>query len=666
LKRKPNTMKKILYLIIVALLAAAVPAWGQNQTTNRTLGNIPDGWTVTVGGQEVPVTNGTAKITEGAHVTLTPPPANINRVKKVTLKDAPECRLIHLDTLTVDFVAQDCDTLTGELDADYPRQISIADGATVTLAGVTINGENFGGYTWAGITCEGDATIILKDDSVNMVKGFYETHPGIYVPVGKTLTIKGETTGTGSLYASSNGYGAGIGGGFKHSCGSIDIQGGNITATGGENAAGIGGGGVAYGNEIPSCGTVSISGGTITAQGGKSAAGIGSGNHGTCGAINISGGTITTQGGEKAAGIGSGKEASCGAITITTDVTQVTATKGENAPNSIGAGYSGSCGTVTIGGTVYWGPNTADPSTYEYKNGGNTYLAKSPLVYPTPIPTGAINGLFSVSSTKQVYFSQGNLKYDGSSWSFHTNQYDRVRTTNGYMLSYPMDLFCWGNVATPAYNGTSYVDGANDLSVSNGTDWGYNAISNGGNTVNSGWRTLTSSEWTWLLGSYDWGSTPNPGVNCRTSSTVNGVANARFAKAYLDTNSDGNGDVHGIIIFPDSYTHPDGVAAPTGINTVVNTSWNANKYNATDWGKMQTAGAVFLPAAGNRSVDYVGYVSANQATGAYWSSTYDETTDEFGDYNNAYYFLFEDGSLYPDDSNLRSNGYSVRLVKDAQ
>ena len=82
-------------------------------------------------------------------------------------------------------------------------KISIADGATVTLDGVTINGENSLDYKWAGITCEGDATIILKDGSTNTVKGFYEDYPGIHVPSEMTLTIKGETAGTGSLEAST-------------------------------------------------------------------------------------------------------------------------------------------------------------------------------------------------------------------------------------------------------------------------------------------------------------------------------------------------------------------------------------------------------------------------------------------------------------------------------
>ena len=192
-----------------------------------------------------------------------------------------------LSTLTAAYTAQDGDILTGTLGSNV--KISIADGASVTLKDVTINGVNNTSYKWAGITCLGDATITLE--GTNTVKGFHEYYPGIHVPEGKTLTIQGE----GSLNASENGYSAGIGGGDKLSCGNIVINGGTVTATGGDYAAGIGG-------VEGSCGAITISGGTVTATGGYRGAGIGSGNYGSCGAITISGGTVTATGGGDGAG----------------------------------------------------------------------------------------------------------------------------------------------------------------------------------------------------------------------------------------------------------------------------------------------------------------------------------------------------------------------------
>ena len=247
-------------------------------------------------------------------------------------------------------------TITGTLSANV--KISIDPGATVTLDNVSIIGTN--DVYYAGLTCLGDATIILKDGSTNFIKGFFENYPGIEVPPGSTLTIKGGVAGTGSLNASSNGYAPGIGGGYDRDCGNIEIQGGHITAIGGSTAAAIGAGCDA------GCGTITISGGNIIATGGNYGAGIGGGytNVDTCGPITIYGGTIEATGGINAAGIGGGRDGVCYAITITTGVTSVTATKGTDAPNSIGAGYNGSCGTVTIGG-VETGPITTSPFVYK-------------------------------------------------------------------------------------------------------------------------------------------------------------------------------------------------------------------------------------------------------------------------------------------------------------
>ena len=115
--------------------------------------------------------------------------------------------------------ATDGMTITGTLDVN--KKISIADGATVILHNVSINGTNGEYYEWAGITCLGDATIILS--GTNTVKGFHGDYPGIRAAAGKTLIING----TGSLMASSNGWGAGIGGGSGSglACGNIEILG---------------------------------------------------------------------------------------------------------------------------------------------------------------------------------------------------------------------------------------------------------------------------------------------------------------------------------------------------------------------------------------------------------------------------------------------------------
>ena len=236
------------------------------------------------------------------------------------------------------------------------------------------------------------------------------------------------------------------------------------------------------------------------------------------------------------------------------------------------------------------------------------------------VPDGAINGKFSVSSTKKVYFSKGNLRYASSKWSFFDNQYD-------YYTSYSADAwdhFGWSTSATTYGMSTS---SNNDDYSGDFVDWGA--------TMGAGWRTLTSDEWAYLL-------------KTRSASTVNGTENGRYAKAKVN-------DVGGVILFPDTYTHPDGVAAPTGVNATDEYGWEGNSYTAADWTKMESAGCVFLPAAGCR------YGSEMIGLGS--DGYYGSATPDGADY--AYRVKFNSGSLEPANSINRCLGCSVRLVQEA-
>ena len=199
----------------------------------------------------------------------------------------------NLSSLDADHTAQNGEILTGQLGVSH--KVSIAAGATVILKNVDINyGKTLTASSYAGITCEGNATLILVGDA-NEVKGFNDGYPGIFVPSGSTLTI----TGSGTLYANGHANAAGIGSGKDiieayRACGNIVIQGGTIWATGGSGAAAIGSGATANYVE-PQTGTPS----------------------------------------------------SCGNITIKNSVTHVYATKGAGA-ESIGSGQYSNCGTVTI------------------------------------------------------------------------------------------------------------------------------------------------------------------------------------------------------------------------------------------------------------------------------------------------------------------------------
>lgn len=284
----------------------------------------------------------------------------------------------NLSTVTTSVTAQDGTTITGTLANNV--KISIAAGATVTLDGASINANNaFTSGSYAGLTCNGSATIVLK--GANFVHAIAKNYPGIYIPADYTLTIQehadggsleatanlstaitnskaagigtGSSTGNGgdilieggTIYAQSVGSCAAIGAGDYKSCGTITITGGNVTVVG-SSAAGIGAGDGAGAN----CGDITISGGTVHATGGK--AGIGAGRFGDCGNITISGGNVTAVGGTYAggAGIGAGT-GNCGNILISGGVVHATSL---GSAAAIGAGAGGStyqngiCGTITI------------------------------------------------------------------------------------------------------------------------------------------------------------------------------------------------------------------------------------------------------------------------------------------------------------------------------
>ena len=437
-------------LTLLALLTAAAGAWAQaTATTSATRtgsGNtykvkMKEGtkdaakWTIASDGNST-----TGDKTEGLtvapekEVTLTY--SGRLKVKSVTathdgwngdLSNIP-ASAIASDGHTV--IVPDGTTLTGTLNGStHPYKIVIPDGATVTLAGVSIDGDDDHNCKWAGINCEDGATIILADGKTNEVKGFDWNFPGIHVAEGKTLIIKGESLGTGKLTASSNGKGCGIGGGNEIACGNIEIQGGDISANGGYSAAGIGsgnkstcgsititggnvtaiGGGYAAGigsGENADCGDITITGGNVTAIGNDFSAGIGGASEGICGNITISGGTIIASGDTDAVGIGSGtgSRVRCGDVTITNGVTLVKATMGSRADYSIGSSGHGKCGTVTIGCTLDADGNRVGGTVYyedgDYENGGDVYLAQSPL---TLVNLGKLTGNYEAPNGTTLF-----------------------------------------------------------------------------------------------------------------------------------------------------------------------------------------------------------------------------------------------------------------------
>ena len=191
------------------------------------------------------------------------------------------------------------------------------------------------------VTVTGDVHLILEDGCSLTVNG------GINATDTNSLTIYGQSGGTGKLTATGGGFQAGIGGNSNQS-GTITINGGTVTATGGDGGAGIGGGKEAEG------GTITINGGTVNATGSTDAAGIGGGGGGNGGNITINGGTVTATGSTTpysgSAGIGGGGVYGSGGTIIIRGGTVIANGAGGAG---IGGGSSGAGGTITIsGGTV--------------------------------------------------------------------------------------------------------------------------------------------------------------------------------------------------------------------------------------------------------------------------------------------------------------------------
>ena len=238
---------------------------------------------------------------------------------------------------------------------------------------------------------------------------------------------------------------------------------------------------------------------------------------------------------------------------------------------------------------------------------------------------------FSVSATKKVTFSPGNLQYHpaNNQWRFAENQTDYIGASNrNCSSSYNgwLDLFGW-STSTTYFGVSTSTDWENDYDyLGSFVDWGTNKI--GADAPNT-WRTLTYNEWEYLLN-----TRPN-------ASALKGVAQV-------------NG-VNGLILLPDNWTCPSGVTFKSGFHSdnSVGAYSQYQTFTADQWSKLEAAGAVFLPAAGDR---YGSTVNNVQRIGYYWFAS---------EYNSlcAYYLGF-----YSDEAltyNLsRYYGLSVRLVKD--
>ncbi len=320
---------------------------------------------------------------------------------------------------------------------------------------------------------------------------------------------------------------------------------------------------------------------------------------------------------------------------------------------------------VWLNGKVYYEQpiTTIDSITYDMNNmiEGDTLKlilprATQKIVYkevhdtvylykcPSDDDGTALAGVFSVAIDKNVAFSRGNLQYTQStdSWSFAENQYDVLGTANisDGNLADKIDLFGWSGSSGTAMCGVGTSGESNDYK-GDFYDWGKNSVSG---YAPKTFRTLTQQEWYFLL-------------DFRTeASAKRGVACIKLS----DTDS-----VNGLILLPDVWTCPDGITFKSGFADENSEEAYAayQTFSLDEWQKLETAGAVFLPAAGGRYRAEQVYNVQKSCT--YWSATANGATE-------AYFLIFsartaDTGGADGDSQNgsgARYYGRAVRLVRD--
>lgn len=272
--------------------------------------------------------------------------------------------------------------------------------------------------------------------------------------------------------------------------------------------------------------------------------------------------------------------------------------------------------------------------------------------YHTSTPAqnvGALSGVFSVSNTRKIRFSRGNLQYETTTgvWRFATNQYDTVggNVSNQFIDVFGYGTSGWAGSGATAYQPTATSTNSIDYTVSFGgitlsslegymeqRDWGvHNPVLNGGNKAGL-WRLLTNKEMSYLLGSRwepyayalvngvfgivllpdDWDDARNPNDH-KIHATFKYDRNWREHTTLTDEEIDayfatyGNdtvyvGRIMGFIGYDQSYGI-DGTRDFIEYTEDYESRYPLESYNVTpeEWLQFESLGCVFLPFVTSRN-----------------------------------------------------------------
>lgn len=205
--------------------------------------------------------------------------------------------------------------------------------------------------------------------------------------------------------------------------------------------------------------------------------------------------------------------------------------------------------------------------------------------------------LFSVSETRKVEFSSGNLCYSHDRGYHFAEQVTGIEGDNIFFAVLP---------DAADHMGKRLLHSLHKVSPEH-ADMMRNAVD--GNNLLDGWRLLTADEWQYV-------------VNERPASTLAGMKNARYLKCSVE-------GCHGLLLFPDEYVHPEGVRMPHRINiNNVTTVFRRYDFSATEWTALKEAGCVFLPASGCAEYSYheekIEPLAPEEA-GCYWTASADRS-----------------------------------------
>ena len=310
---------------------------------------------------------------------------------------------------------------------------------------------------------------------------------------------------------------------------------------------------------------------------------------------------------------------------------------------------------------------------------------------------------FTVGAANQeVFFSPGNLQYQASvdgvtaagNWRFAPRQWEWVGDDshgNVYTSSTAkstntvepesarefytgwIDLFGWGATGQQystnashryqpwAYTGTNYgPSGSVDLSGQ--SDWGYN--------MGGGYRTITRTEWAYVINTRGSGSTYMRYMRAELDFAAadrtfyvrfKAKDDDQYSVTYKFTQEKGP-NVYGVILFPDDFetNHATEAALCAGS---YNSTYTLKKLSTADWLTLQGAGCVFLPQTGSRQANTSTALSSLNY-GDYWSSSYNGSG-----YAYCFYFTNSDGAslqFYQNASSYRYRGKAVRLVRGTE